>query len=68
MLELDPELLERPSSRLDHQGDRVRGTRAVGVLDEVGVPGRDLRTPDPVPSEPTCLEHPAGGQLVLADS
>jgi hypothetical protein len=48
VLELDAELLERPSSRLGHQRERVDSLRLASVLDEVRVPRRDLRAADPM--------------------
>ena len=65
MLELDSELVARPPASLDHERERIRGECRVRVLDEIRVARRDLRAADPVPAQPTRLEHPAGGQLVL---
>src|SRR2546430_850775 len=42
VLELDAELVPGPSTGLRHQGDGVARARTVDVLDEVGVPRRDL--------------------------
>src|SRR4029079_7785326 len=41
------------------------GARAVGVLDEVRVPRRDLRTADAVALQPACFEHLPRAELVL---
>ncbi len=43
----------------------IRSAGAVGVLDEVRVPRRDLRAADPVALEAARLEHPPGAQLVV---
>src|SRR5262245_33459668 len=65
VLEDDAVLLASPAAGFGHQGDRVGGTGAVCVLDEVRVPRRDLGAPDPVALQSTGLEHPPRGQLVL---
>src|SRR3954463_7238035 len=65
VLELDAVALARPAPGLRHQGDRVLGARAVGVLDEVRVPGRDLGPADAVAAEAARLEHPPRAQLVI---
>src|SRR5262249_57647712 len=65
VLELDAVLLPGGAARLGHEGECVRRARAVGVLDEVRMPRRDLRAADAVALEPARLEHPAGAQLVL---
>src|SRR5215831_14596247 len=65
VLEVDAVLLPGAAARLGHEGECVRRARAVGVLDEVRMPRRDLRAADAVALEPARLEHPAGAQLVL---
>ncbi len=50
---------------LAHQRDRVRRSRVVGVLDEVRMPGRDLRAADAVTLQSTRLQHATGGELVV---
>src|SRR5438132_1268144 len=62
---LDTVLLVRAAPCLPHQGDRVGGPGAAGVLDEVCVLRRDLRAADAVALQPACLEHPPGRQLVV---
>src|SRR5207302_10838536 len=64
-LQLDAELLQRPSPGFGHQRERVDRLRLARVLDEVPVARRDLRTPDAVALEAARLEQPAGRQLVL---
>src|SRR5215831_7588117 len=65
MLELDSVRLVRSTSCLGHKGDRIRGACAVRVLDEVGVPRRDLGAPDAMAFQAAGLEHPSRAQLVL---
>src|SRR5262245_40316150 len=64
-LEHDPELLERATSRLGHQGDRVPRGCATGVFDEVRVPRGDQRSADLVALETALLDHPTGTELVI---
>src|SRR5881397_511473 len=63
--ELDPELLERAAAGLGHQRESIGRPRIPGVLDEVAVARRDLCSADAVALEADCLEHAAGGELVL---
>src|SRR5690349_5185589 len=65
VLELDAVLLPGTPPRLGHQRDRILGARTVGVLDEVGVPGRDLCAADSIAPQATGLEHTAGAELVI---
>src|SRR5512141_586285 len=65
VLELDAVLLRSAPTGLGHQRNRVRGSCAVGVLDEVRVPRGDLGAADSVSPQPARLEHPPRGELVV---
>src|SRR5215204_532510 len=65
VLELDAELFERPPAGLGHKRQGLGRAGVTGVLDEVRMPGRDLRAADAVTSQPARLEHSARGELVI---
>ena len=64
MLELHAVLLGGAPPCLRHQHDRVGAARSIRVLDEVGVPGRDLCAAVAMTFEAARLEHAPGGELV----
>src|SRR5215213_916706 len=65
VLQQHAESLARSVAGLGHEGDRVVGAGVVGVLDEVGVLGRDLRPADPVALQAARLQHPPRAELVV---
>src|SRR5512138_116994 len=65
VLQANPELLERATARLGHQGEGVRGRGGVGVLDEVRMLVGDLCSTAAMALEAARLEHSPCAQLVL---
>src|SRR5262249_10048549 len=64
-LEQDSEVGERPPARLDNERDCVHSPRAVDVLDEVRVPGRDASAADTVSLEPAGVQHSTSAELMV---